>query len=276
MAYTIQRPLAEFREILATYKQGSPRTRNGYKSVIKVIIKDLFFLKVFFNSFHEVSLDQINSLINHWKKRKLLNVTIGSRLSILRKYLGLLNHSVPFPSNLELGLTRKKSKLTVALIAAPLQILDQVEHRLTKYILKLQIYFGLTKQEAIKFRIQPYQAVKNALYISKSVSHNNKDRLISLHFPEQEQLLSQLAIELGLKLSLSEKYDKVTLVNLYNTELVLANHSSKTSFRALYARNLFDYLVNQQQLTKKEALVEIAGEMGISDLKLIRDWISDE
>ena len=276
MAYTIQRPLAEFREILAAYKQGSPRTRNGYKSVIKVIIKDLFFLKVFFNSFHEVSLDQINSLINHWKKRKLLNVTIGSRLSILRKYLGLLNHSISLPSNLELGLTRKKSKLTIAPIAAPLQILDQVEHRLTKYILKLQIYFGLTKQEAIKFRIQPYQAVKNALYISKSVSHNNKDRLISLHFPEQERLLKQLSDELGLELSLSEKYDKVTLVNLYNTELVLVNHSSKTSFRALYARNLFDYLVNQQQLTKKEALVEIAGEMGLSDLKLIRDWLSNE
>ena len=276
MAYTIQRPLAEFREILATYKQGSPRTRNGYKSVIKVIIKDLFFLKVFFNSFHEVSLDQINSLINHWKKRKLLNVTIGSRLSILRKYLGLLNHSIPLPSNLELGLTRKKSTLTTIPNVAPLQILDQVEHRLTKYILRLQIYFGLTKQEAVKFRIQPYQAVKNSLYISKSVSHNNKDRLISLHFPEQEQLLKQLADELGLKLSLSEKYDKVTLVNLYNTELVLANHSSKTSFRAFYARNLFDYLVNQQQLTKKEALLEIAGEMGLSDLKLIRDWLSDE
>ncbi len=254
MAYTIQRPLAEFREILATYKQGSPRTRNGYKSVIKVIIKDLFFLKVFFNSFHEVSLDQINILINHWKKKKLLNVTIGSRLSILRKYLGLLNHSIRLPSNLELGLIRKKSKLTIELNVAPLQILDKVEHRLTKYILKLQIYFGLTKQEAIKFRIQPYQTVKNALYISKSVSHNNKDRLISLHFPEQEQLIKQLADELGLELSLSEKYDKVTLVNLYNTELVLANHSSKTSFRALYARNLFDYLINQQQLTKKKLL----------------------
>ena len=108
------------------------------------------------------------------------------------------------------------------------------------------------------------------------MAHDNKDRLIMLRFPDQDEVIQLLASELDQKNSLMDKYDKVTLVNLYNAELTLTQCSPMMPFRAIYARNLFDYFVNQQQLTKKDALHQIAHEMGVSDLSTIKNWIDHE
>ncbi len=277
MNYSIQRPFAELRETLSSYRQCSPRTKSGYKSVMKIVIKDLFSLRLFFNSFKETSMENINALIQHWIKHKLSKVTIGSRLSIIRKYCDLLNSSLTIPSNLELGLKREKSKNKNVLSNDYLNIINTVEHKLTSLMIQLQALLGLTKQEAIKFQLQSYHHAENkVLYVSKRVSHDNKDRLILIRSQAQEEVIHLLSTELDQKNSLQDKYNKVTLVNLYNAELAILNHSPTLPFRAVYARNLLDYFVNQQQLSQKDAVAQIAQEMGISDLSTIKNWLHDE
>jgi len=141
-------------------------------------------------------------------------------------------------------------------------------------ILKLQIHFGLTKEEAIKFKIQRYSASDKTLYLSKLVSYNNKDRLIRIYSSEQECILTQLTNEIALHPSLAEKYSKAALMNFYHAELNLYGFSSKASFRATYARNMFDYLVHQQLLSREEAITQIAEEMGLPQIKTIKKWLN--
>ena len=255
---------------------GSPRTRQTYYFVITLIIKDFFYLKYYFDTFTTITLDHIQTLIKHWEKKSLSKVTIGSRLSILRKYLVLLNHTVILPTNYELGLSRKKTKSASSITIDLNKLLQTVQHPLTQLILKLQIYFGLTKEEAIKFQVQLYHANNKTLYVSKLVSYNNQDRLIQIYHKEQESLLTQLAEEIGLHPSLAEKYSRVALMNFYHAELNLYEFSSKTSFRSTYARNMFDYLVHQQLLSQEEAITQIAQEMGLPQTKTIRKWLNHE
>ena len=276
MQYNIQRPLVEMKKAFSDYKTGSPRTRQTHYFVIKIVIKDLFYLKYFFDSFKAISFDHISVLISHWKKRSLSSVTISSRVSILRKYLALINHDIGLPTNSELGLSRKKVTKKIESSLDATQLFETIKHPLTRLILKLQIYFGLTKEEASRFRIQLYQGGDNLLYVSKSVSYNNQDRLLHIYWPEQEIILKELADEISLKLSLAEKYNKAALMNLYHAELTLSGVSSKTSFRENYARSMFDYLVHQQLLSKDDAIAQIADEMGLSNSKKIKEWLSNE
>ncbi len=48
----------------------------------------------------------------------------------------------------------------------------------------------------------------------------------------------------------------------------------QSSHNIAYAKQLFDYLTNQQQLSKTEAIFQIAEEMGISCLNILYNWLN--
>ena len=48
------------------------------------------------------------------------------------------------------------------------------------------------------------------------------------------------------------------------------------SHEIVYAKQLFDYFVHQEQLCKTEAVIQIAGEMGISNLNMIYHWLNSD
>lgn len=50
----------------------------------------------------------------------------------------------------------------------------------------------------------------------------------------------------------------------------------ESSHNMIYVRQLFDYLTNQQQLCKTDAVVQIAEEMGISCLNTIYYWLNSD
>ena len=274
MEYEIQKPLKELKSILSEARYGSPRTRNSYETVVKGIIKDLYFLKLFFNTITSINVDYVNQLINQWKRKKLSNATIGSRLSILRQYLALANHIIALPSNYELGLAKVRSKQSYSLASE--DVLTKVHHPITKLILKLQIYFGLTKSEALDFKIQIYTYETKTLFVHKSVSHNGKDRMIEMRTAAQENVIHDLSEALGYKLSLSDKFNKTDLLHLYHSELMLINLLPNTSYRSLYARSLYQFLINNNKLTRKEAIKKIVFDMGMSESRTIIDWIGHE
>lgn len=274
MEYQIQKPLRESKSILAKVRGGSPRTRDSHESIIRKSIKELYFLRKPFNSITEINMDHIEYLIDHWKNLKLSNGTIGNRLSVLRKYFTLANHNVKIPSNYELGFVRKLEPANTQNISS--KIINQVHHNVTKLILRLQIYFGLTKSEAVRFRVQLYNNYENLIFIPKDIAHNNKDRIIIMHSDNQEKVIEDLLDELGDKLSLVEKVGHRTPVDLYNAELKYIDHSTKTPFRSLYARQEYEHLSNAENLPHKESIKRICGQMGISEVKVVKSWVNNE
>lgn len=275
MHYNIQRPLAEMKEALSSHRMGSPRTRSNYYFVITLTIKDLYYLKIFFDSCRLITLDHVNFLIQHWKNKQLSIVTIGSRLSILRNYLSLINCKINLPSNAELGLSRKNQEKSKNHSINADQLLKTIQHPINQIIIKFQLLFGLTKEEAIHFRIQRYNEIEPLVFVAKKVASNNRDRLIPVYSPEQEDVLLQLSSELDLTLSLAEKYSKVNLISLYHSEFALYGFSSKEPLRSIYTKNRLNYLLQQKNLSKKDALLQLSRETGVR-LKTIREWIAHE
>lgn len=265
MSEMIQRPLAEMRDILMVYRLGSPRTKKGYMTVMKRIIKDLFYLKMGVNSFKEVRWSHLEKLIAHWKRRQLSLVTIASRVSILRKYVDLLQHDLPIPTNADLGLIRKHQPVLGITLETYESILAKVYHPVVKQIIQMQALLGLSAHEAMDFRLQPYDQV---LYIAKAVSHGNKDRLVPIRFPDQLALIKTF-----LPASLSDRYTKPLVTKLYHAELVLLGVEIDTAFKSVYAKRSFRDLI--PSTTPKLAIQQIAKEMGIMSVQTIKRWVHE-
>jgi len=272
--HNIQRPLAEMKHTLSGYRIGSPRTREGYVVVMKIIIKDFYHLKRFFDSFQEIGLDDVMLLIQHWRKKSLSVATISSRISILRKYLGLIRHSMLLPSNVALGLSRNREKAREKLSVDIRDVIQRIYNPINRLLVELQWYFGLTKEEAVRFRLQRYAGDEAKLYLSKPVSYNNQDRLIPLYHPEQEEVLARLTQAVGGSLSLAEKHSATDVIRLYCAELHLYGLSSKIPFRYGYAKHTLPYLLDQG-LPKKSALASIAEAMGITRIQTIEEWVHE-
>lgn len=273
MEYQIQKPLKESKEILSKVRTGSPRTRNSHEDIIRQAIKVLYRLKKPFNTIHEINNIHIDALISHWKTLKLKNSTIGNRLAVLRNYLFLAKHEKCFiPSNAELGFSRKNPLLKEQPI--PENIGIKLNHPLSRLMVNLQIHFGLTKNEAIKFGIQLYN--NQSLLISKRVSHSHQDRMLIVRTEEQKNLMEVLALELGEYFSLSEKYDQKMLINLYNAELYFLGYSINAAFRAIYAKQEYQYLTTVEGKTKHEAIADISQAMHAFNTRLIKHWVTHE
>lgn len=276
MNFNIQRPLAEMRDALSLYRLGSPRTRKGYYSVLTRVIKDLFYLKSPFNTFKEVNFEKIKYLIEHWKNNNIKNVTIGSRLSIVRKYTNLLNHDLAIPDNKSLGLTRIKNKIKLIQPLPYDDFLKKIQNSFVRLAINLQVFFGLTKNEALQFRIQIYEGTIKRCFIAKLISHDNKDRFIEIRFPEQELIINELANVIDSKLSLSNKYGLQLMSRLYASELHFVECPNNYPFRFIYAKKLFNYFLQHENISNKDALNKVALEMGIIDKRIMKKWINYE
>lgn len=277
MNYHIQNPLKESKKILSSIRSGSPRTRNSYETIIRKSIKELYQLKCPINSVYDVNNQHIEKLITYWKSIKLSNGTIGNRLTVLRKYFNLCKHNIDIATNKELGFTRKVVHREHTHLSK--DIITQVQHHLTKLLLKLQIYFGLTKNEAIHFKVQPYKvqaSQNNYLLVSGNIASNNKTRLCCIYSPEQEETIKELFNELGSFLSLSEKFNHRVISNIYSSELAILECSALTPFRSIFARNRYQYLISKNQFNSKESIKVISDEMGISEKNIIKGWLVNE
>ncbi len=279
MEYQIIKPLRESSAVYNNVRLGAPSTRHTHESIIRKLIKELYSMKMPINSIQELESSHVNALINYWGNKKLSKSTIGNRLSVLRKYLKLTKVEINFSSNHDLGLSRKTVSYSNNLektFSLSENIIDRTQHHLTRLLLSMQIYFGLTKLEAIHLSPQVYQERKKILFIPKAIAHNNKDRFIAIKNAVQETIISNLLNEIGAKLSLADKFDKDVLLGLFNAEISLLQLSPKTPFRAIYARNTYQSLLNQEKLPQKKAIEVIAEEMGMSKRKNISCWVSHE
>jgi hypothetical protein len=223
----------------------------------------------------EAKLSDIYKLITYWQKKKLSSGSIINRLSLLRKYLKQINSPIEIPSNKTLNLKRNYDIKENQCEKLSIKVVDQVYHPVTKFMLKLQMLFGLTKPESLRFVYYPLDSQNKFIRISKSVAHNQRDRVIPIIKEEQKALIVEFQQFVSEKLSLENLASKTTLLAIYHSELLFNAVASNTLFRAAYAEDRYQYLVNQQ-LSKPSVLKQLSQELGLTDVKKIQSWVSYE
>jgi hypothetical protein len=271
----IQQPLKETRQVMAHWRQGSPRTRYNEKLMMKQIVCDFYAINCPIFSMKETRLEHFYLLINFWKKKKLSMGSIINRLSLLRKYLNTINSPIVVPDNKTLKIKRSYKSKENKNEKLNLTVVDEVYHPVTKLMLKLQMLIGLTKTESIRFAYYPFDDQGKYLRISKSVAHNHRDRVIPMVNQSQEILINEFKGFVGNMFSLENMASKTTLLGIYNHELLWKGVASNTNFRATYARERHQYLVNEE-IVCQVIIKQLSQELGLMDLRKIRSWVTYE
>lgn len=275
MKSKIQQPLKEVKQVMSHWRQGSPRTRYNEKLMMKQIVYNLYAANCPIHSMKEVKLEHVYLLIDFWKKKKLSMGSISNRLSLLRKYLKHIQVPLQIPDNKTLKIKRSYQSKENKSEKINLTVDGEVYHPVTKLMLKLQMLIGLTKTESIRFAYYPFDDQGKHLRISKSVAHNHRDRVIPIVNQSQKILIDEFKGFVGNKFSLENMASKTTLLGIYNHELLWQGVASNANFRATYARERYQYLINEK-IVCQVIIKQLSQELGLTDLRKIRSWVSYE
>ncbi len=248
----------ESKKLIANPKRGSFRTRKEHQREMNRFFEDCAHLKQLPNGIKRLTPQHIERLVEYWKKRKLSDNTIITKLTVLRRLNRIQRLGLNIPTNLELSL--KKSTTQSITLNLPDNYADNIYHPVTKCLIGLQCQFGLTPLEATKFyKFTPHTARKS-LSINRNISHNHQDRYIPVLTDAQQNCLSECQ-----KLSQhspffqSEKAEEYIL-NLYRAECRHADIADKTEFRKIYGEKRLSDLM--QTLSEGEAWTTLCQEMG--------------
>jgi hypothetical protein len=272
MHYKIETPLREASTTIRLMRHGSPSTRRAYNRVIRSMIKDLYRLGKPFHSIKETRPDIFVELVAYWRTKNLKISTMSNRIAILRKYLAQVQHAIQPPNNKALGLVyTKKNDVTDTPVCKA--FVNEVDNKLVKIILRLQIYFGLTRNEAIQFDITSVDSEQQYLIIRKKYAHNSIDRLIPIYSFGQKDILQQLQVLLGNAYRLADLVDTRIIYYLYYGELGLGGYKTHAPFRKLYINTRYQSLAQINANSDITILKQIAKEMGLSDIRQVKKWI---
>jgi hypothetical protein len=243
---------------LSNDHRGTHRDKQHRHFVIHKVIHDLFVLNIPPAQWHGLHQSHILTLVAHWKKRGIKSTTIMKYMTVLRYFLQQINHTIESIDNASLGLSKPIYKTNhVATIPT-------ITHPIVSTLFQLQTEFGLTFSEAI--RLTPDIHLKtDALWITRDIAFNSKDRMIPIRNQRQIQTLKSLNACISSMQNLMSAIGYHAICHLYRTEMHKFGVSSKQSYRYLYAKSLSSYLGKET----------IMFEMGIQSPITLRNYLHE-
>lgn len=219
--------------------RGSYQEKKKRAYVIHKMIDDLFRVKDVPVSWQEMKSEHVQKLVEYWKRNDVKDATIMRYMTIVRNYLHSINCQISDIDNKSLQLRRKKPK-SKRLQWQP-NLWESFSEIPSRLIMALQTEFGLTFSEAIQ--IKPGIHIKeHKLSLTREITFNSVDRMIPFRNEIQKSILSDL-VKLTNRQSLVQflGYKRVKLS--WNHALMALNIPIKRSWRYLYAKQMYQYLL---------------------------------
>lgn len=213
---------------------------------------------------HAVNKDDILRAVNYWRMQKKKDSTIMKYISQLKSFLNVIGHKIEGIDYKSLGLDKiiQPSDHSISHEAVEL-----IRDPLIKNIILLQIKFGLTFAEAVRFA-PDIHANQDGLWLTREITRNSLDRTIKYQNEQQQQIIKELSEQLGCCESARSRFGYHEIRALYRVSLGMVGLKSSINYRAIYARERFITLTDEVQ--EKKAKEIIMDEMGISSSTLRR------
>lgn len=255
---------------LSLSKKGSYATRQARLKIMRSIVEDLCLLRCVPYKWQELTMEQIRKIVDYWKSNKLKQEAIANKISVLRKTCLLIDKTCSFPSNKGLQIQMRSSKQ----IASPYsdEILLKIENSIIRTIIELEIYFGLTKSEAIK--LPGHSIADNRVIIYRDIAYNHRDHIIPITMHEQYNTLAQRAHVIKKYSAQDSLLDIATfgkLAGLYRCELAILNIQGHSHFRQIYAKRRYTDLT--KATNSSNAIEVLQKELGLSSNRLLKVWV---
>jgi hypothetical protein len=258
--------------------KGAYATQQTKLKTMRLIVEDLVLLRCAPHRWQELSDKQLLKLVSFWKTKKTKPVkitTIIKRISTLRKICFLIDSTTNFPSNKELGLQAhnlKQNDYDFPYMVLKNDVLEKIEHPITKTIIEFEMFFGLTKSESIK--LSDHSIFKDKITIYRDIAYNHYDRIIPIVTEQQCSILierKQIFDKYNAQGSLLQITSFAKLSTLYRSELAVLNIEGHSHFRMIYAKDRFEIL--KKSITKKKAIKILQKELGLTSDRLLKRWI---
>lgn len=141
------------------------------------------------------------------------------------------------------------------------KLVSNITDNLSKLIVSLILYFGLSFEEATSV-IPDIHVFEKYITLTREITSNNIDKSIPIFCSMQSEVIRELISVTEFMKSLGHIYSKRTLKELYQSALNILNISNRNSLQFYYARMRFSHLSNLN-LSKNHCLLKISRELGI-------------
>ena len=252
-------------------RQGSPRESKHRRYVILKMINDLFTTGELPPHWKAFNAKHLQRLVNHWHQQKRTPSTMMNYMTIIRKFLSNIGNCATGIDNQSLGITvSKTSRKNVSIL---LERWQKIEEPVTKLLLNLQIYFGLTLREAMHL-IPGVHVRENTLWVTREITFNSMDRVIPIRSDIQANIINEFNLISQNKHTLVNLYGYRALCFKWNNALKTLRIPVKKSCRYLYAQLTFKQLT--PTYTKDSLTKLLMNEMGLTSRVSVWNYLHNE
>ncbi len=247
-----------------TNKTGSYKYRIERYQAVNRFINALGATRQVPAKWYSLDKNDIIRVVALWRKQNKKDNTIEKYLYHLKSFLNVINHQVSGIDSHSLGLYTNTPNTNYSIND---EIIDNISDPVIKNILLLQTKFGLTFAEAIRF-IPDIHTNQDGLWLTREITRNSLDRAIKYQNDTQREIIKELSTQLGNCESAQSCFGYETIRVLYQFGLKKVGLKSSINYRAIYAKERFNFLT--KQIDKKLARQKVMEEMDISSATLRR------
>ncbi len=218
---------------------GSSREKKHRYFVLHKIVRDLYHIECVPGKWHALTSDHIQQLVAHWKSNQLKPSTIMKYMTVFRRFLQKIDHTIHDIDNQSLEIINHRPPSKTIHLAA--DVLTKFSNPTARLLFEFQMSFGLTLSEAM--RLTPdIHIQENHVWITRDIATNSQDRLIPIRHEKQKQIIDSFLMlcKPNKNLTLTLGYHHVR--ESYSTQLKLLGLASSKTYRYLYARTLYQEL----------------------------------
>jgi hypothetical protein len=226
--------------VTAHNKDGSYATQSARKETLLMSAKDLTSC-----GYNKVSPKNFGArhatlLSNFWKEKGISNATIKNRLAHLRWYASAINKPTAIPRNNDLFVQRRTYTSNENNKAKDLDLdkLDALTDR-QNLSLKLQRFFGLRREESLKFNPMVATKKDNKIVLKASWCKGGRTREIIIRTQAQKDLLDQCEALVGNNSMIEKGSNYINARDALDKACQRAEIKNMHGFRHAYAQERY-------------------------------------
>ncbi|NNM59982.1 MAG: hypothetical protein HKM04_09240 [Legionellales bacterium] len=260
----------DIQQALSSMAGGSPCFRREREKVLFSLPDDLMALNSLVPRLKEIRTPVLKKLVQLWQSRGNTSNTVCRKISILRSVIVAYVDSIPFPDNPTLGIQYEKAVIAVAKQGMNIQSIRDTDVQL---VCRLQVCFGLKKQEAIRF--EPFMLADTELRLSREAAYNSHNRTVPYWNEAQQALIHDLKSLPITGFRASYGGNLMLLSSLHTNAFKQQGVQQKEYFRHIYLHERYVSLSQSSAKTTQLAVLkQLREEMGYADNRKIKEILT--
>ena len=249
---------------------GSYREKKHRYFVLHKIVRDLYHIGCIPGKWHALTSEHIQQLVAHWKSNQLKPSTIMKYMTVFRRFLQKIDHTIHSIDNQSLEIINRRPPSKI--IHPSTDILAKFSNPIATLLFEFQMSFGLTLSEAMRL-IPDIHIQENHVWVTRDIAANSQDRLIPIRHEAQTRIIDTFLAMCNKNQNLISTLGYHHVRQAYSSQLKALGLSSSKTYRYLYAKALHqelipilpNYLVNQT----------VMREMGIQTRMTLWNYLNE-